>query len=67
MGHGDMSPTMTTRRSRSRIPPANGDTVLIDHLSVGSPSKTLGSMTCLSGSSNGALTQIWEKAQGWID
>jgi hypothetical protein len=24
-------------------------------------------MTCLSGSSNGALTQIQEKAQGWID
>jgi hypothetical protein len=39
----------------------------IDHLSINSPSKTLGSMTCPSGSSEGAFTPMREKAQGWVN
>jgi hypothetical protein len=50
-----------------RVSLANGDMAPIEHLSVDSPSKTLGSMTCSSGSGKGAFIQMREKAQGWID
>ncbi len=49
------------------VPLANGDMAPIKHLSVDSPSKTLGLMTCPSSSSKGAFTQMREKAQRWID
>ncbi len=50
------------------VPLANRDMAPIEHhLSVDSPSKTLGLMTCPSGSCEGAFTQMREKAQGWID
>jgi hypothetical protein len=38
----------------------------IKHLPITSSTKTLGSMTCLPGSNNGAILQMKEKAQGWI-
>ncbi len=40
------------------VPLANGDMAPIEHLSVDSPSKTLGSMTCPSGSCKGTFTQM---------
>jgi hypothetical protein len=49
------------------VPLANGDMAPIKQLSVDSPSKTLGLMTCPSGSCEGTFTQMQEKAQGWID
>ncbi len=44
----------------------NGELAPIEHLSVDSPTKTLGSMTCPSGCSNRAFAQMTEKAQGWV-
>jgi hypothetical protein len=45
----------------------DGTLPLIDHLSVTTPTKTLGQMTCPTGSSEGAILQMKEKAQKWID
>jgi hypothetical protein len=49
------------------VPLADGSNAPIDHLAVTKPSKPLGSMTCPTGCSDKAMTQIVEKAQGWID
>jgi hypothetical protein len=49
------------------VPLADGSNAPIDHLAVTKPSKTLGSMTCPMGCSDGAITQMVEKVQGWID
>jgi hypothetical protein len=49
------------------VPLANSDMAPIGHLLVDSPSKTLESMMCLSGSSKGVFNQNRGKAQGWID
>jgi hypothetical protein len=38
----------------------------IEHLPVTAPTKTLGQMTCPTGSSSGAIAQMQEKAQGWV-
>ncbi len=49
------------------VPLADGSNTPIDHLAVTKPSKMHGSMTCPTGCSDGAITQMVEKAQGWID
>ena len=49
------------------VPIADGTLTPIDHLPVTTPTKTLGQMTCPTGSSEGALQQMREKAQKWID
>ena len=49
------------------VPLADGSNTLIDYLAVTKPSKTLGSMICPTGCSDGAITQMVEKVQGWID
>ena len=49
------------------VPLADRSNTPIDHLAVTKPSKTLRFMTCPMGCSDGALTQMVEKVQGWID
>ncbi len=49
------------------VPIADGTLAPINHLPVTTPTKTLGQMTCPTGSSEGALQQMQEKAQKWID
>ncbi len=49
------------------IPLADGSIARINHLPVSTSAKTLGQMTCPTGSSKGALQQMREKAQKWID
>jgi hypothetical protein len=49
------------------VPIEDGLLAAIKHLPVTTPTKTLGQMTCLTGSSNGAIAQMNKKAQGWID
>jgi hypothetical protein len=49
------------------VPLSNGSHTPIEHLAMSAPTKTLGSMTCPTGCSDGAITQMVEKAQGWID
>ncbi len=45
------------------VPLADGQLVPIKHLPVTTPTKMLGKMTCPTGSSNGAITQMKKKAQ----
>jgi hypothetical protein len=49
------------------IPLADGSYAPIDHLPVTTPTKKNGQMTCPTGSSEGAILQMKEKAQKWID
>jgi hypothetical protein len=49
------------------VPLADGTLVPIDHLPLSTPTKTLGQMTSPTGCSKGALQQMKEKAQKWID
>ncbi len=44
----------------------DGSHAEIEHLDIDTPQKTLGSMTAPTGSNAGALTQMKEKAEGWI-
>jgi hypothetical protein len=49
------------------VPLGNGTFAPINHLPVTSSTKTLGQMTCPTGSSKGAMLQMMEKAQKWVD
>ncbi len=49
------------------VPLGNGIFAPIDHLPVTSSTKTLGQMTCPARSSKGAMLQMTEKAQKWVD
>jgi hypothetical protein len=49
------------------VPLADGTLAPIEHLPVLTPTKTLGQMTCPTRSSTGAILQMKEKAQKWID
>ena len=49
------------------VPLVDGSMVTIEQLAINKAIKTLGLMTCPSGSCEGAFTQMQEKAQGWID
>ena len=49
------------------VPLADNTFAPIDHLPLSTPTKTLGQMTCPTGCSKGALLQMKEKAQKWID
>jgi hypothetical protein len=49
------------------VPLVDGTLAPIEHLPVSTPIKTLGQMTCPTGSSTGAIMQMKEKAQKWID
>ncbi len=49
------------------VPLGDGSRAEIEHLPVSAPTKTLRQMTCPTGSSEGALMQMREKAQKWID
>ena len=46
---------------------ADGSLVEIEHLPVGKAIKTLGSMTCPSGSSAGAINRMRTLGQEWVD
>jgi hypothetical protein len=48
-----------------RVPLEDGTEAAIEHLSVRTSTKTLGQMTCPAGDSEGAITQMQEKARGW--
>jgi hypothetical protein len=48
------------------VPLEDGMLATIEHLPVTAPTKTLGQMTCPTGSSDGAITQMQEKAKGWV-
>ncbi len=49
------------------VPLANGTFLPIEHLPVTTPTKTLEQMTCRTGCSQGAILQMKEKAQQWIN
>jgi hypothetical protein len=49
------------------VPLSDGSHAPTEHLAMTAPTKTLGSMTCPTGCSTRAITQMVEKAQGWID
>ena len=49
------------------VPLEDGSLAAIEHLSVSTPTKTLGQMTCPTGSGEGAIAQMREKASAWVD
>ena len=49
------------------VPLAGGTNNPIEHLAIQTPTKTLGQMTCPTGCSQGAILQMREKAQKWIE
>ena len=49
------------------VPLEDGSMAQIEHLPLDASTKTLGSMTCPTGSSAGSLTQMVEKATEWKD
>jgi hypothetical protein len=49
------------------VPLPDGTHLPIEHLPVSIPTKTLGQMTCPMGCSRGAIQQMTEKAQKWIN
>jgi hypothetical protein len=49
------------------VPLEDGTLAPIKHLSVTSSTKTRGSMTCPTGSNDGAILQMKGQAQGWIE
>jgi hypothetical protein len=49
------------------VPLSDGSNTPIEHLAVSVPTKTLGSMTCPTGRSDGAIAMMVEKAQSWIE
>ncbi len=49
------------------VPVVDGTLASIEHLPVSTPTKTLGQITCPTGCSTGAIMQMKEKAQKWID
>ncbi len=49
------------------IPQPDDTLAEIEHLSVDKAHKTLGSMTCPTGSGGAAVQQMWDKAQAWLD
>jgi hypothetical protein len=51
---------------RVRVPLEDGSIATIQHLPVTTLTKTLGQMTCPTGSSKGAIMQMQEEAQGWV-
>ena len=52
---------------RAVVPLADGSFAHIEHLGVHEPTKTLGSMTCPSGCTKGALKYMTQKASAWKD
>ncbi len=48
------------------VPLEDGMLTTIEHLPITAPTKTLGQMTCPTGSSDGAIAQMQEKAKGWV-
>ena len=49
------------------VPMSDGNLKRIEHLSCNSAIKTLGSMTCPSGSSIAALDRMRQQCQDWVD
>ena len=49
------------------VPMSDGSLERIEHLSCNSAIKTLGSMTCPSGSSTAALDRMRQQGQDWVD
>ena len=49
------------------VPLPDGTYSPIEHLAITKPTKTLGSMTCPTRCNEGAIAQMVEKAQGWVD
>ncbi len=49
------------------VPLEDGSLAPIKHLPITLSTKTLSSMTCPTGSNDGAILQMKEKAQGWIE
>jgi hypothetical protein len=49
------------------VPLEDGSMARIEHLPLDAPTKTLGLMTCPTGSSAGSLAQMVAKATGWKD
>ncbi len=48
------------------VPLEDGSHAEIEHLDIDTPIKTLGLMTAPTGSNAGAITQMKEKAEGWV-
>jgi hypothetical protein len=48
------------------VPLEDGMAAAIEHLPATTPTKTLGQMTCPTGSSGGAIVQMQQKVQGWL-
>ena len=52
---------------QARVPLADGSLGDIQHLGINEPIKTLGSMTCPSGSSKGSIEYMQKKGTAWKD
>jgi hypothetical protein len=48
------------------VPLEDGTKAAIEHSLADTPTKTLGQMTCPMGDSTGAITQMQQRAQGWL-
>jgi hypothetical protein len=51
---------------RITVPLEDGSYAEIEHLDINTPTKTLGSMTALTGNNAGALAQMKENAEEWL-
>ena len=49
------------------MPMPDGSLVTIEHVAVGKSKETLGVHTCPLGENKGALKEIQDKAQGWVN
>ena len=49
------------------VPMPDGYSVTIEHVAVGKSKETLGVHTCPVGENKGALKEMQDKAQGWVD
>ena len=60
--HNESNPTLLLG-----VPMLDGSLEEIEHLSINSAIKTLGSMTCPSGSNTAAIKRMWTQGQEWLD
>lgn len=66
-GEWKYSENHTKEHLQISIPLPDDSMTTIEHLSAVTANKTLGSMTCPAGDNTGAITQMKEKAQEWLE
>ena len=58
---------VTVNTPQAVVPLVDGSVGEIQHIGINAPIKTLGSMTCPSGCSKGAITYMQTKGMAWKD